>query len=436
MPSILRRHSVRARWLVPVLVLVAGIATPAGADTQPAFSATVLPRCAPASSSVTFTATLTNGAGPQSLGSANITAPLGFTVTSIVSAPAGGTASFSSGVVFVRNLSVAPGGSATVAFQATTPVAGAYTWHDPAKFGAGTIEAKASRDFSGTGMQFDAGPSSVDVFVGTCSLRFVTEPADARIGQNVTAEAFDPDGAPVQVEVLDGSGQRMTTLSASVSLSIVAGTGSAGAALTPATPTAALVGGVATFDVDAGTGFSISPQGLDFQIQAGSLAGIAPATSQAFDIVNDGEVCSGAGCDGQATAPGGTIVTVTAPNAQPGDVITVLLDVEGLTCPGYTPLSGVPVVTFSVTGNSNRIITIIVPAALATRPVNQDRVCYASELPFVDRNGVTTTLGVLPFCSVKDPAIPPCQRATRVDKNTGAHVITFLSPPGSTRGRT
>jgi hypothetical protein len=77
-----------------------------------------------------------------------------------------------------------------------------------------------------------------------------------------------------------------------------------------------------------------------------------------------------------------------------------------------------------------------VPAALATRPARLDRVCYGSPLAFVARDGVTTNVGVLPQCPVKTPAVPPCQTLTRVNKPTGDHIITFLAPPGSTRGRT
>jgi hypothetical protein len=195
------------------------------------------------------------------------------------------------------------------------------------------------------------------------------------------------------------------------------------------------VQGLAVFDADQGDGFSITPQGLGYRIQATSVSSITTAISDPFDIVNDGVVCSGTGCSGQASAPGGS-VEVTAPDAQPGDTITVALNVEALDCPGYTPLAGTPVVTFTVTGDSVRFVTIRVPAALATRPRTQDRVCYGSELAFLDRDGVTTNVGVLPPCANKAPFVPPCQTLTRVDKRTGDHIISFMAPPGSTKGRT
>jgi hypothetical protein len=196
------------------------------------------------------------------------------------------------------------------------------------------------------------------------------------------------------------------------------------------------VDGLAVFDADNGDGFSISPQGLGYRLTATSSPGIAPVTSDPFDVLNGGVVCQGPGCSTQASSDG-TVVTVIAPDAAPGDIITIALDVEALDCPGYTPLPGTPVVTFTVTGNSSRIVKIRVPAALDPRPRSGDRVCYGSVLPFVDRDGVTTNVGVLPLCPAKVPeATPPCQRTTRIVKRTGDHVVSFIAPPGSTRGRT
>ncbi len=190
------------------------------------------------------------------------------------------------------------------------------------------------------------------------------------------------------------------------------------------------------FDAGQGDGFSISPAGLGYRITATSSPGIAPVTSDPFDVVNGGSVCTGPGCSASASA-GDVNVIVTAPDALPGDTISIALNVEGLDCPGYTPLAGTPVVTFVVTGNSIRIVRIRVPAALATRPRTEDRVCYASELAFVDRDGVLTNLGILPQCPAKTPsATPPCQRRTRVDKHNGDHIVSFIAPPGSTKGRT
>jgi hypothetical protein len=136
-------------------------------------------------------------------------------------------------------------------------------------------------------------------------------------------------------------------------------------------------------------------------------------------------------------------VTVAAPNAASGDVLSLSLDVEALGCAGYTPLSDTPIVTFEVTGTSYRQVTIVVPAGLAIRSASQDRVCYSSDTKsFVDRSGVTRSAGqsgLLADCKNKlDPTnlANPCQLPTTVDKTTGAHTVVFFAPFGATRGRT
>jgi hypothetical protein len=111
--------------------------------------------------------------------------------------------------------------------------------------------------------------------------------------------------------------------------------------------------------------------------------------------------------------------------------------VEALTCEGYVPLAGVPVATFSVSGNSHRVVTFRVPAALAVRPAPQDRVCYSSALPFTDRAGnANVTTGLLADCKPRTPLTAPCQFPTEVDHATGDHIVSFRAPAGATRGRT
>jgi hypothetical protein len=410
---------------------------PASAHQFAPFSADVLPTCAPAGSSATFTATIRNEASLLRIGSVNVTPPAGFTITGIASPPTSGTASFGPTVLRLRSLNLQPGGSVSIAFQATTPAAGAYRWHDPSTHGAGRIQAKHTKFFTGPEkFRLDPGRSLLDALVGVCELAFTVPPASAELDANVSGAPVDPDGAPVAVEVRNGpGGPVVATFDGPVSLSLLPPDDVSGAALTPTVPTADLVAGVAAFAASAGDGFSIAPQGVGYRVVADAGPSVAPATSGPFDIVNDGVICEGAGCSAEAADPGGS-VEVTAPDAEPGDVITLALNVEELDCPGYVPLAGTPIVTFSVTGDSIRIITIRIPAALATRPAKLDRVCYGSELAFVDKHGVTTNVGVLPACSWYGPLVPPCQLKTRVDWHTGDHIVSFVAPPGSTRGRT
>jgi hypothetical protein len=253
----------------------------------------------------------------------------------------------------------------------------------------------------------------------------------------VTGSDLDPDGPPVAVEVLEGpGGDRVLTSADEISLELLPPPDVSGAALSPAVPSATAAGGLATFDASAGDGFSIAPAGDGYAIRAVARPGIAPATSDPFDVIGTGVVCTGPGCTDTVVSSTGVSVTVTAPNSQAGDALSVALDVEELTCAGYAPLPGTPVITFTVTGDSYRVITIRIPAALATRPVHQHRICYASALAFTDRFGVVTNVGLLPSCTEKQEADAPCQRVSRIDRPQGDHVVSFFAPPGSTRGRT
>jgi hypothetical protein len=92
-----------------------------------------------------------------------------------------------------------------------------------------------------------------------------------------------------------------------------------------------------------------------------------------------------------------------------------------------------------VSGGSFRVVTIRVPAALATRPAAQDRVCYSSALSFVDRSGNPVPpegSGLLADCKNQTPLSQPCQFKTVVDQTTGDHIVSFRAPAGATRGRT
>lgn len=422
------------------LALVVSLALLLGASTAPwaladagpkIFSADVTPACVAAGSSVAFTATIRNESPTETIGSARVFAPAGFTITAIVTAPDVGTVTFDPSVIRLDHIDVAPGASVSVEYQATTAAQGAYVWHVAAKR-SGDFEGPPVDDFS-----FRGAGSHVGVFVDTCVLRFVHQPASADAGANVTAGPFDPSGTPVTVEVLESpDGARVTTFGGPVWLELIAPDGVEGAALSPDVPTTDATSGLAAFDAADGDGFSITPAGIGYRIVALAGPGIAPATSEPFDINGTGQiVCTGPECSIEVESDNGVTVEVEAPDAEAGDVITVALNVEALECPGYEPLAGTPIVTFTVTGDSIRVITMRVPAELATRPIWRDHVCYSSELAFLDRTGALVNTGVLPSC-IKEPYEPPCQLQARVNKRTGEHVIMFLAPPGSTKGRT
>lgn len=132
----------------------ASAATPCAPDTNKCYALVLSPSTVPASAPSTITATATNespASTTQQLGSMNITAPAGFTVLSVTQ-PTTGSATVVGNVVQLRNLAIAPKGSASVSIRVTDPAAaGTYTW---------AALAKQSNNFNGTNNDFFLDPAS------------------------------------------------------------------------------------------------------------------------------------------------------------------------------------------------------------------------------------------------------------------------------------
>ena len=109
---------------------------------------------------------LRNDTRQQDLGSANITVPPGVSVQAgslQLVTPPGGTATLAGNVVSLRNLNLAPGGSAFVTFAAVVPCTAAGADYRFA------IAVKQSNDFNGTGNDLKlATPAPLLTGVGSC----------------------------------------------------------------------------------------------------------------------------------------------------------------------------------------------------------------------------------------------------------------------------
>jgi hypothetical protein len=170
-PSRIRRKPVQ-KALRLMLGLTAAFALAACAVSAMAatkdFSATIAPGTVPAGRLVDMTATLTNAASQQQLGSANLTPPSGFTAVSVtsLSRPAPASAAIAGGVVQLRNLSLPSQGSVTVALKVSTPcsVGANPTW---------VVVAKQANDFSGlpgNNLTLDTAASSLSTTTtGACA---------------------------------------------------------------------------------------------------------------------------------------------------------------------------------------------------------------------------------------------------------------------------
>ena len=265
--------------------------------------------------SFAITDTATNSTG-QTIGSAEIVPPNAFTINGdSISVPAGATATLKNGssncpsdqvsptptpltCLIVNNLTITPGSTEVVSFNATASCAAA-----PADtFG---FQVQQSNQFNGkpgnqSGPLTD--PAALNVTVSnSCTLQFVAtnEPADANPGATISNQSYTPSAGPVEVKALDGSGNPVS--GASVTLAIAPTSLDPGknaqllwGNVTPVTAPTDNTGsaGIASFGPDAqhALGLNIAQPG-EYELQASS-PGFPNADSTDFFIGN-GEACTG-----------------------------------------------------------------------------------------------------------------------------------------------
>jgi hypothetical protein len=284
----LRRHRpVRAvAFLVLALAAVVFITAGSAATTTKPYTASFDPGPLAGGGTVHVNLAIKNLANPQALGSANITAASsGSSSFTIVGATASqGDASVVSGVLRLRNLNLAPGGTANVDITVKTPCSGGpYTW---------SLIAKQSNDFNGPpGNDFTmqtAGSNLVTALAGTCKLVWVTQPANAVVNTVITGTAGDPSGPPVSVQAVDANNVPLTTATGTVTLTKTEGsfTSSGGFTGTQAN----LVNGVASF-----SSLKSTAPGTGLMVQASSPGYVSTPLNQGgpFNITSNGANCAG-----------------------------------------------------------------------------------------------------------------------------------------------
>lgn len=320
----LTKTRARAR-LGGLLALLCAVALPSdalGAGNIKPYTLDIAPSTLAAGQPTTLTATYTNRTTTQQLGSSNLTAPEGYTVAS-ASTSAPGQASVSGRTVQLRNLSLPPGASLTVTMRVVPPCA-----PGTARWSAVTKQANDFKGPPGNDLTLDAARSSTSTTtVGSCHLRFVTQPADAGGGQALTDTAYTPapGGAPIRIELLDGLDNRISST----------------AAVTVATAPATLLSGTLTVPMNDGVAtfsdLSISAPG-DYRLVASS-PGSEPATSDEFRVDQFGATCEeDIDCSG-TVENADTRMEVTAlgdAGATDATVLTVSFEARAIDCPGYT----------------------------------------------------------------------------------------------------
>ncbi|MDQ1696122.1 MAG: hypothetical protein QOJ03_1475 [Frankiaceae bacterium] len=147
--------------VLPAVMLATAPAANAAVCPSPAikcYRADLAPTTFVAGSTVQFTAKITNESGGQALGSSNLTAPTGYTITHL-GTPSRGTATQVGNQIQFRNLALPTGSFVTLAFTAQTPSsAGSSTWGST---------AKQSNDYNGTGNDFVLDPTSQRTTTGS-----------------------------------------------------------------------------------------------------------------------------------------------------------------------------------------------------------------------------------------------------------------------------
>jgi hypothetical protein len=422
-----------AALVAAAVVLVGAAPAAAGGSAQKRFAVVVAPASVPAGTTATFTVTVRNLSVPQRLGSADVTLPAAFALRG-VAIPAGAPVLPASGsTVRLRDLALAPGAALSIRVVADVPCAAGpalHTW---------TAAAKQANRFHGSGndVVLDRAASALTTTVtGSCSLRFVTQPRDALVGQ--------PQSPPVAVEIVGGDGTRAAT-SAVVTLSrspLSSGTG----AVTGGTATA--VQGLATFPA-----LAVGAPGV-YGLQATS-PGLAPATSAFFRVAQETVPCPpGQSCTATAASPTGTSASATAAPA-PGETKTTFLSVSfnagaPLECPAFTPLTppSDTVLVESTSTQRAKTATLRIPAALIGGGRSYGHkprldLCFGSPEPFRTASGATAQprgtydwnadgvqdpvyAGLLPECRC---ARPPCVKS-RYRTPAGDGVIVVAIPGG------
>jgi hypothetical protein len=430
-----RSRVVAACVLVGILIGAQAVPASAGIEDNKVFSLTVTgttgaaPDVYAGDADATVALTVTNQSPSQSLGSANVTVPSPFTLVSSTSdAVPGGP------VVELRNLGLAPGASTTVTL---TLDVGTCSPTSPAPF---AVTAKQSNDYNGTGNDFFlTAPSDLQLdVIGTCSLAFVAQPADALKGSAITSVAFTPTGTKISVEARDaGNTGRATSFGGSVGLTAA----NADPDIVPVlggTTSATASSGLATFS----PGPTLSPSAFDYTLTAASGT-LTPATSGEFDIVDQAAPCS-SGCTLNSPTTKlsftGTGTTGTYLVASSGAA-----DAPEFSCAGYPRTAETVVSQFTFTSDGGTSLTgtweTIIPNA--TRPLNEYEVCWAAPYLFTTKSGAQATaggtkpgsgetlyVGLLPNCPKKGTPTLPCISARTYYRSTKSVGITVKATGG------
>jgi hypothetical protein len=433
------------QMVVAALLVTLSLAAPAAAAPSKPYSVVFsanpvpqgvsIPGAMPAGMTIAnFTLTLRNDTRTQELGSANVTAPVGFTIASAASVDRGTLLPpLADGTQQLRNLNLDPGESVTLTLDLRLPCpSGSYVW---------TISAKQSNDYNGTGNDLTNPSASArsNVVSGACALRFVDGATPAGAGKNlqIRADAYDPDSLDlVSVEAVDGRApalaQRLTWFTGAIGLAL-GDTDYSGQLVQPGPVSAGA--GVASFST-----LSITAAGVYTLRASTAAAGFATgdprSESPAFpidDVVKE--------CAALCTADLGATKITGGPGTDTGLILLSRNVGADPSCAGYNPPVADTWYQFEVTAQRAKtiLLTYTKPQMKVLKNASALEVCLSTPLgePFTAKDGPAAPydydgdgslegfIGLLPTCGT-GPG--PCV-SDRSPLSGGGASIEFVVPP-------
>lgn len=377
------------------------------------FAVSLSPASVPAGARRTLTATIRN-LGSATLQSVTLTPPAGLS--------GGGT---------LGGLALAPGATTTRTFDAT------------AACGAAGGGWGASASAPGSAPALSAGDSALATAVsGTCTLQFLTQPANARTGEVITDTAFTPGAGPVVVAVRDAAGDPAAGANP-VGVARAAdapGTGTlSGGDARPAPGGSAAFG---TLRLDAAGAYRLTA----------TSAGATAATSAPFTVEDAATPCTAASCTATVESPVTQVSVSSAPLGAGPAFVSLSLNVgPALDCAGYREFSPDWI---SVDGRNTDVKTVTFTISYKTllagwkqNGLSLVQSCFSAPYAFKPRTGATVTTtpfdgngdgvpepwttALLPECRVLFATnVPPCVKERRLLRD-GIAIVSRI--PGGDR---
>jgi hypothetical protein len=407
------------------------VAPTALAQSNPrTYTAAISPGWIATGQTKTFDLALTNTSSIRSgIESANISPPPGFVLQRAFPMPEGarGSASVVGNVLQLRGISVPSRSTLHVFVRATAPSSCTDT------SGVWRPVARQHDNFTGDTFALSGDGSSLTTTLA-CALVFTTQPTDSVINQTISGTAFDPMGPPVAVEVVDRSGNPVTSSTAPITVAL--GSNPGGSTL-GGTTTQKADGGVASF-----RDLTLNNAGGPYTLVASS-PGLTSATSNPFNEAAQFTQTScpqGQSCSTTLSTNVSSLQVTANPTANPDNSNSGTLDEavdlgSALQCTGYEPFD--PNWYTFVSSSINRIKVITYTFFGSPEGI---QVCFGAPYEFTTSSGqpaphvmlpdgTTEFEGLLPSCAVRNN---PCVQSTTTQGGTNGvnTVVTVRIPDG------